>query len=98
MTIAPCGALEKAAHEPSPAKGLNGMPSTSNGTSSRGQAMRTTPSGVVVALVSAAAPIRSTSSRSSGAESAEKTEPATRRLAIAVGSANLVVQFIAYLQ
>src|SRR3954453_3501352 len=70
MTIARWGALEKAAHEPSPAKGLSGMPSTLSGTSFRGQAMRTVPSGVVVALVAAVGPIRSAESPSSGAAKA----------------------------
>ena len=69
MTIAPCGAFVNAAHEPSPANGFRGMPSTFTGTSVRGQAMRTTPSSVVVAFVPAAAAIRSASSlRSSWAE------------------------------
>src|SRR4051812_8926266 len=59
MTIAPCGALVKAAHEPSPAKGLSGILSTFTGTSERAQAIRTTPSGVVVALAPEAAAIAS---------------------------------------
>src|SRR5512142_3245356 len=63
MTIAPGGAFVKAAHEPSPANGLSGMPSTFTGTSFRAQAIRTTPSSVVVALVAAAVPILSASSR-----------------------------------
>ncbi len=61
ITIAPCGALVKPAHEPRPANGFSGLPSTRMGTSVRAQAMRTTPSGVVVALVCAALAIASAS-------------------------------------
>src|SRR5262249_40798598 len=62
ITIAPCPLAVKAAHEPRPANGFSGMPSTVTATSVRGQPMRTTPSGGVVALAPAACPIRSASS------------------------------------
>src|SRR5258708_9488474 len=61
MTIAPCGAGMNAAQEPRPANGASGTPSTVTFTSSRGKAIRTTPSGAVVALVPAAAAILSAS-------------------------------------
>src|SRR5262245_56260618 len=57
ITMAPWVAGAKAAHDPSPANGLRGMPSTWTATSVRGQPMRTTPSGVVVAFAPAAVPI-----------------------------------------
>src|SRR5262249_60194923 len=94
MTIAPCGALVKAAHEPSPAKGLSGTPSTLTFTSFRAQAMRTTPSGVAVALVAAADAIRSTSRWSSDAEYAGRSEPAARMPAIVAGRTKIVVRLI----
>src|SRR5262249_24352711 len=51
----------KAAQEPRPANGFSATPSTLTATSVRAQAMRTTPSLVVVALVPAAVPILSAS-------------------------------------
>src|SRR6266446_6929783 len=57
MTIAPWAVGVKAAHEPNPAAGLNGIPSIVTGTSVRAQARRTTPSGVVVVLEPAAVAI-----------------------------------------
>src|SRR5581483_12031561 len=57
MSIAPSPATVKAAHEPSPANGLRGMPSTVTVTSVRGQLRRTTPSDAVVAATPAAWPI-----------------------------------------
>src|SRR5262245_13985138 len=62
MTMAPCPAAVNAAHEPSPANGLSGIPSTFTATSVRGQPMRTTPSVVVVALAPDALPITPASS------------------------------------
>src|SRR5882724_5053624 len=62
MTIAPWAVGVKAAHEPNPAAALNDIPSIMTGTSVRAQARRTTPSGVVVALEPAAAPILPSSS------------------------------------
>ena len=69
------GAAVKAAHEPSPANGRSGMPSTCTATSARAQPMRTTPSFVVVALVPAAAPIFSASRRLSWAAKAHQAAP-----------------------
>src|SRR5262245_4802288 len=64
-----------AAHEPSPANGFRGMPSTVTSTSVRGQPMRTTPSGVVVALVPAASPILSASSLWAGSSARARNAP-----------------------
>src|SRR5262245_45186541 len=74
MTIAPCLAGVKAAHEPSPANGCISMPSTLTFTSVRGQPMRTTPSFVVVAFAPDASPILSASSFAFGASSSDRAE------------------------
>src|SRR5262245_11034640 len=84
MAIAPCGALVKAAHEPRPANGLSGAPSTCTLTSLRAQPMRTTPSGVTVALAPEAAAIRSASSLSSrGAKAASSITNAAATIPVA---------------
>src|SRR5262245_17274229 len=77
MTIAPCFAAVNAAHDPRPANGFSGMPSTVTFTSARGQPMRTTPSAVVVALAPAALPIASASSFVPFGPSALTGHPAT---------------------
>src|SRR5208337_3191455 len=94
MTIAPCGALVNAAHEPNPAKGLSGTPSTFTATSVRAQAIRTTPSGVEVPLVPEARAIGSGSRRSSDEPGAEKPSIANRMPVVAAGRIHLIVWFI----
>src|SRR5713226_2258974 len=79
ITMAPCAAGANAAQEPSPANAFRGIPSTVTGTSERAQAMRTTPSFVVVALVPAAEAILSASNLGSSLAKAELPTLATPR-------------------
>src|SRR5262245_54793875 len=78
MTMAPCFVGVKAAQEPRPAAGLKAMPSTVTATSVRAQPRRTTPSGVVVALLPAALPIFSSSSLEPGPAEAHQPMPPSR--------------------
>src|SRR5438067_80456 len=78
MTIAPCGVGVNAAHEPRPANGFSGIPSTLTATSVRAQAMRTTPSFSVVAFTPAAVPILPASRVASAL--ASKDQPPTARI------------------
>src|SRR5207248_11771394 len=74
---APGGAAVTASHEPGPANGFTGMPSTSTFTSLRAQARRTTPSGDVVGFAPLAAAIASASSLgTAGCGSAKTNHPA----------------------
>src|SRR6516164_4115173 len=78
MTMAPCLVGVNAAHEPRPAAGLKDMPSMVTGTSVRAQPRRTTPSGVVVALLPAAWAIFPSSSFPPRSPACDKIVAATK--------------------
>src|SRR5437763_1011862 len=92
MTIAPCGVGVNAAQDPRPANGAIGRPSTVTLTSSRGKAIRTTPSGAVVALVSAAAAILSASNLCPGAVFARSDWPDSSQPELLTTTTNVPVQ------